>query len=108
MPEESIKKYLWGETIHGDENYQVVQLSYKWRDWNFAIGIVNPFMDNYNVPSENLNRYGGYTRKWHVTMAENLGFISISYAVQWGRKAKQMEKRLNNSYDGGAIGTTGK
>ena len=102
------QKYLWGETIHGDENYQVVQLSYKWRDWNFAIGIVNPFMDNYNVPSENLNRYGGYTRKWHVTMAENLGFISISYAVQWGRKAKQMEKRLNNSYDGGAIGTTGK
>ena len=102
------EKWLWGETVSGTENYQMVTLSYKWRNWNFGLGIVNPFMKNYNVPEENLNRYGGYYREAHVNMTENLGFVTVAYNIEWGRKNRNLEKKLNNSYDGGTVGTTGK
>lgn len=102
------EKWLWGETITSSENFQMVVLSYKWRDWNFGIGICNPFMNNYKVPEENLNRYGGYYREGHLDMAESMPFVSLAYNIEWGRKNKNIEKRLNNNYDGGTVGTTGK
>ena len=102
------EKWLWGETITSSENFQIVVLSYKWRDWNFGIGICNPFMNNYKVPEENLNRYGGHYREGHLDMAESMPFVSLAYNIEWGRKNKNIEKRLNNNYDGGTVGTTKK
>ena len=99
---------LWGETITGTENYQDIILSYKHKDLYVGVGIINPFMKNYNVPTENLNEYAGYDRKMHLTMAQNLAFVMLRYNIQWGRKQRDIEKRVNNAYEGGAVNATGK
>lgn len=102
------RKSLWGETVSGRENYQVVLLNYRYKDWQFGIGMFNPFMKNYNVPSEDLNRYAGYSRKMHVDMTESLAIVRIAYSLPWGHQAKEQKKRLNNSYDGDAVNAVGK
>jgi len=102
------RKSLWGETVTGRENYQVVLLNYRYKDWQFGIGMFNPFMKNYNVPSEDLNRYAGYSRKMHVDMTESLAVVQIAYTLPWGRQAKEQKKRLNNSYDGDGVNAVGK
>lgn len=99
---------LWGETITGTENYQDIILSYKHKDLYVGVGIINPFMKNYNIPTENLNEFAGYDRKMHLTMAQNLAFVMLRYNIQWGRKQRDIEKRVNNVYEGGAVNATGK
>lgn len=99
---------LWGETIQGEENFHNVLLQYKYKELNVGIGIINPFFKNYNVPSENKNEYAGYDRKSHLKMAQNLVFVTFSYNIQWGRRQSGIDKKLNNSYEGGTVNTTGK
>lgn len=99
---------LWGETLTGQENYQQLELSYRYHDLTVGIGVFNPFMKNYNIPSHNYNEYAGYDRKVHLRNSQNVGVITVSYNIEWG-KQRNVNKRLNNNYDGsGAVNAVGK
>ncbi|MEF9923203.1 MAG: outer membrane beta-barrel protein [Muribaculaceae bacterium] len=99
---------FWGENLIGNENIQWITLSYNYKNMNFGANIINPFIKNYNIPSENRNEYAGYKREMKTHGVEQLIAISFNYNFSWGRKHKSTEKRINNSSATESIKAAGK
>ena len=99
---------FWGETLTGGENVHGIKLSYAYKDWNFGIMVLDPFINNYKVKSENWNRYAGYYRETTTNMIKQLLTLDISWNINWGRKHEAGQQRIDNSINSGSVNAAGK
>ena len=87
---------FWGEQIYGGQNGQELLLSFRYKDLNVGIGMVNPFTTT-KVETVNKNRYAPMKRMNSVKDASHMVVLQLSWNINLGRKYQEKGKRLNNS-----------
>lgn len=83
---------LWGEKISWGEDMNIIELSYNWKSWQFAAGIVMPFGD-YDQGSKSLSKWN--RNEQHMRLDMRMPYISVSYNLQWGRQKRGASKLVN-------------
>ena len=83
---------LWGEKISWGEDINIIDLSYNWKSWQFAAGVIMPF-GKYDQGSKSLSKWN--TNEQHMRLDMRMPYISISYNVQWGRQKRSVQKLVN-------------
>lgn len=99
---------FWGETLEGGENVHTLKLSYNYKDWNFGVMVLDPFINDYKVTNENWNRYAGYQQVITTNMIKQMVTVGISWNLNWGRRYETDEQRINNVIGGGGVNAAGK
>ncbi len=99
---------FWGETLEGGENVHTLKLSYNYKDWNFGVMVLDPFINDYKVTNENWNRYAGYQQVITTNMIKQMVAVGISWNLNWGRRYETDEQRINNVIGGGGVNAAGK
>ena len=99
---------FWGETLEGGENVHTLKLSYNYKDWNFGVMVLDPFINDYKVTNENWNRYAGYQQVITTNMIKQMVTVGISWILNWGRRYETDEQRINNVIGGGGVNAAGK
>ena len=83
---------LWGEKISWGEDFNIIELSYNWKKWQFAVGCIMPF-GQYDRGSKSLSKY--YKNEQHTRMDMRMPYIQISYNLQWGRQKHGVQKLID-------------
>lgn len=91
--------YNWfsGETMSGGENIQGIILNYRIKAVTIGAMVLNPFTDDYKQETENWNRYASYHRSNYFKESSKLVIATFAYNFSFGRKYKDVQKRVNNS-----------
>lgn len=87
---------LTGETRSRSESFNLIQLEYTWRGFQFGAGIMMPF-GKYNQETTLLNRNYGYTQIMRSNFIERMGFVTVSYTLQWGKQKRTAGKLIDAS-----------
>lgn len=99
---------FWGETLEGGENVHTLKLSYNYKDWNFGVMVLDPFINDYKVKLENRNRYAGYYREMTSNAIKQMVAFSVSWNLNWGRQHEAGQQRIDNSINSGSVNAAGK
>ncbi len=99
---------FWGENLYGGENFQVLALRYNHKRFSLGVGAFNPFSDDYKVKSENWSQYASTRRANYVNESSRMFMVQFSYNLEFGRKFKSVNKKLNNSDSESGVMSTGK
>lgn len=83
---------LWGEQISWGEDINVVHLSYNWKAWEFGAGVIMPF-GRYDQGSKSLCKWNRNEK--HTRLDMRVGFLSLSYNLQWGRQKRGADRLIN-------------
>lgn len=83
---------MWGEKISWGEDINVIDLSYNWKSWQFAVGMIMPF-GKYDQGSRSLSRWN--SNEQHMRLDMRMPYISVSYNLQWGRQKRGVRKLVN-------------
>lgn len=87
---------LWGEDLEYGEKMHIVTAGYNKPTWNITAMLFNPFSKRYDQSSRNLS---GLTPNSSYLYTDNLAgsfVVKFSMNLNFGRKFKAAEKRLNN------------
>ena len=84
---------LWGEKISWGEDFNIIDLSYNWKQWQFAVGCIMPF-GKYDRGSKSLSKW--YINEQHTRMDMRMPYIRINYNLQWGRQKRGVQKLINS------------
>lgn len=87
---------LWGEKISWGEDFNLIDLTYNWKQWGFSVGCLMPF-GKYDQGSRNLSKWN--TNERHMRIDFRMLYISVNYNLQWGRQKRQANKLINVSGD---------
>ena len=96
-------KSLWGEEVSRGERYNIVGLSYHWKNWYFSALVFQPF-GKYSQLSEILSERVSQKTILRSHSIERMPMIQIRYNLNWGHQKRAAARRLNDS--GEASGTT--
>lgn len=99
---------FWGEQMNGGENAQTILLNYKYKDWVFGAGMLNPFSTTTKHEVRNYNQYASFRKINSVEDVSHLFFLQVSWNLNFGRKQNGAQKRLNNSDTDAGIMKVGK
>ena len=99
---------FYGETLNGGENVHYATLGYKYKEMNFMLMMLNPFVDNYKMESENRSRYASFQRKTYINDSSRFLMLRFSWNFAFGRKFSAGEKRLHNTDDDSGVMSSGK
>ena len=99
---------FWGESLSGGENVHFLALFYNYKDWNFGLKVLDPFVNDYKIKSENWNRYAGYYREITSKQIKQMIAVSVSWNLNWGRRHEAGEQRIDNVIGGGGVNAAGK
>lgn len=83
---------LWGEKISWNEDINIIDLSYNWKDWQFGAGVIMPF-GRYDQGSKSLSKWN--RNEQHMRLDMRMPYISVSYNLQWGRQKRGAQKLVN-------------
>lgn len=83
---------LWGEKISWGEDFNMIDLSYDYKGWQFGAGIFMPF-GKYDQGSESLNHWN--RNEQHMRLDMRMPYVSVSYNLQWGRQKRGAQKLLD-------------
>lgn len=83
---------LWGEKISWGEDLNIIDLSYNWKSWQFAAGIIMPF-GKYDQGSRSLSVWN--RNEQHMRLDMRMPYVSVSYNLQWGRQKDKAEKLID-------------
>lgn len=98
---------LWGETINRGECFSTIAIGYQYRGWTFSAGVFMPF-GHYSQGTETISRYAHIKRTMRTKAIECLTFVSFTYNVAWGRKARNATRLINNDSGVQSSSTAGK
>ena len=84
---------LWGEKISWGEDFNIIELSYNWKKWQFAIGCIMPF-GKYDRGSKSLSKW--YKNEQHTRMDMRMPYLQISYNLRWGRQKRGVQKLISS------------
>jgi hypothetical protein len=99
---------FYGETLSGGENIHYLMVGYKYKNLSLTAGMINPFVDNYKVVSENWSRYASYKKSNYLKESSRLFLLCLTYNFSFGRTFKVGQKRLSNTDDDSGVMSTGK
>lgn len=88
---------LLGEKFWDGEKYQTFMVNYNQGIFSIGVGIMSPFSSNNTREDKNMNRY---TPSRSISYANNfsrLVIMNFSWNTSFGRKTKNVYKRINNS-----------
>ncbi|MDE6279048.1 MAG: hypothetical protein K2M05_03665, partial [Paramuribaculum sp.] len=83
---------LWGEKISWGESFNIIDLSYNLKSWQFRAGILMPF-GKYDQGSKSLSKW--YRSEQHMRLNMRMPYLSVSYNLQWGRQKNSVQKLVN-------------
>lgn len=83
---------LWGEKITRNESFNMLELDYNYKNWQFGVGMIMPF-GKYDLASESLSRWN--RNEQHMRLKIRVPYIQISYNLQWGRQKNSTRKLIN-------------
>ena len=84
---------LWGEKISWGEDFNIIDLQYNWKNWQFGVGCIMPF-GKYDRGSKSLSKW--YKNEQHTRMDMRMPYIQVSYNLQWGRQKRGVQKLINS------------
>ena len=84
---------LWGEKISWGEDFNIIELSYNWKKWQFAVGCIMP-LGKYDRGSKSLSKW--YKNEQHTRMDMRMPYVQVSYNLQWGRQKRDVHKLINS------------
>lgn len=87
---------LWGEKISWGEDINIIDLSYTWKSWQFAAGVIMPF-GKYDQGSRSLSRWN--RNEQHMRLDMRMPYVSVSYNLQWGRQKRGARKLIDVNAD---------
>ncbi len=87
---------LWGEKITWGEDFNIIDLSYNWKSWQFGTGIVMPF-GKYDQGSKSLSKWN--RNEQHMRLKMCMPYITVSYNLQWGRQKRGVKKLVEVNAD---------
>lgn len=90
------RKSLWGEKISWGESVSMLDLTYNFKNWSFAAGMIMPF-GRYDNGSMSLNPWN--SNESHVRLDMRIPYIRINYNLQWGRQKQGARKLVNADAD---------
>jgi hypothetical protein len=99
---------FYGETLDGGENTHALMLSYKFREMNFMLGVLNPFVNNYHTDMENWSAYASYKKRTYLNDSSRMFVFQFSYNLSFGRTFNVGGKRLNNTDEDAGVMKAGK
>ena len=97
-----------GETMEIGENFQAINLDYRFKDWKVGVMLSYPFYCNYNFGGENWNRYASYRREIHIGSVERMCVVRLSYNFSFGRKFKEVARKVTNQDSDSGAKSAGK
>ncbi|MDR2498796.1 MAG: carboxypeptidase-like regulatory domain-containing protein [Tannerellaceae bacterium] len=97
-----------GETMSGGENIHFMMIQYKHKDLALAMGMFNPFVDNYRQRSENRSQYASYIRSNYINESSRLLTLRLNWNFAFGRKVDTASKRTSNTDEDSGVMSTGK
>jgi hypothetical protein len=100
--------WFYGETMDGGENLHYVVVSYKHKNLSVALGMFNPFADNYKQDTENWSQYASYHRSNYINESSRMPFVRLTWNFSFGRTFNAGQKRLNNTDNDSGVMNTGK
>lgn len=87
---------LYGETLTLGEDLHDVALTYFKKRFSLSLAMNNPFMNNYRVGSENWNQRAGNTSYQYVNETSRMLLMKLTYGMNFGRKRKTTDRRIQN------------
>ena len=94
---------LWGEELTRGERFNIIGLSYHWKNWNFSALVFQPF-GKYSQKTEILSELVSQRTILRSHSVERMPMLQISYNLNWGHQKRAAQRRLSDS--GEASGTT--
>jgi len=85
-----------GETLSYNENFHAVGIMYKHKNLSLGANTLNPFTSVWKGGSNNLNALASSQKRIYIGGLSNTVVFKVSYNLNFGRKLKSVEKRLNN------------
>jgi hypothetical protein len=92
----SRRNSLWGENINFGEDYQTVDIGYKYNALKFGIGMLYPFKKEWSGGYENLSNLLREKSWTHITDNGHMLYLRFSWNFSYGKKGKSFTKNLNN------------
>ena len=93
---------LWGEELTRGERFNLIGLSYHWKNWNFSALVFQPF-GKYSQKTEILSELVSQRTILRSHSVERMPMLQISYNLNWGHQKRAAQRRLSDS--GEASGT---
>ncbi len=87
---------LWGETLTRWESCNLAGLSYRYRHVSFNLGVIMPF-GKYSMGTDKLSEVASATRINRTNM--RIFGLGMTYNIDWGRKAKSVNRRTSTQAD---------
>ncbi len=100
--------WFYGETLNGGENLHYLMAQYKHKNLSVAVGMFNPFVDNYKQQTENWSQYASFHRSNYLKESSRMLVCRLSWNFSFGRTFKAGQKRINNKDDDSGVMSTGK
>ncbi|MDR1403002.1 MAG: carboxypeptidase-like regulatory domain-containing protein [Tannerellaceae bacterium] len=100
--------WFYGETMDGGENLHYAMIGYKYKNVSAALGMINPFVDNYKEETENWSEYASYHRSNYIKESSQMLYVRLTWNFSFGRTFSAEQKKLNNTDDDSGVMSTGK
>jgi hypothetical protein len=87
---------LWGEDIEYGEKMHIITAGYNKPRWNVTAMMFNPFSKRYDQSNSNLSKLTPNSSYVYTDNLAGTFIIQFSMNINFGRKFKAGDKRLNN------------
>jgi hypothetical protein len=87
------QKLLSGQTIREGENFSMLMIGYKYRAFNFSLGMFVPF-GRYSQATYNLNQYNTNNFVTRSRDVERAVSFKVAYNINWGHQRKGVDRRV--------------
>ncbi|MCM1355737.1 MAG: TonB-dependent receptor [Staphylococcus sp.] len=85
---------LSGETITSNERFSACAIDYRWKSFEFEVGMMMPFL-HYSQGSKSLNRYNSNHYTMRTKTIEHMPFVKVAYNLKWGHQKRGASKLIN-------------
>jgi hypothetical protein len=99
---------FYGETMTGGELAHALSVSYKHKNMNFGLSAINLFVNNFRQNLENWSEYASYKKSIYLNDLSGMILFRFSYNIDFGRKFKSAQKRLDNADNDTGVMKAGK
>lgn len=87
---------FYGETLTYGENYNLLNVSYRYKQLNVGVMCLNPFNNNYRIGHENFSSPAPSKNWMYIKESSRVFTLTLSWNFSFGRKYESAEKRLHN------------
>ena len=99
---------FFGETLTGGENMHRLMVTYRYKNIQAGLMVMNPFVDDYKRVNENWNQYTSNTRSNFVNESSRAFILKFAWNFNFGRKYGSVRKKVYNEDSNSGVMSVGK